>query len=169
QNGHGQMPMGETDMGGMDMGHERPFWTGVAVSVSHCGAGCTLGDIAAEFLIFGLGATIAGVALYPEYIADYVAALVLGIFFQYFAIAPMRGLNLRDGLVAAAKADVLSLTSFELGLFAWMAVMHFVLFPGLNPGSPAYWFLMQIGMVLGFLTAYPVNVWLIHHGVKEVM
>ncbi|HET8552741.1 MAG TPA: DUF4396 domain-containing protein [Gammaproteobacteria bacterium] len=23
----------------------------------------------------------------------------------------------------------------------------------------AYWFLMQIGMVLGFLTAFPVNWW----------
>jgi hypothetical protein len=31
-----------------------------AVSAAHCGAGCTLGDIIAEFVIFGLGASVAG-------------------------------------------------------------------------------------------------------------
>lgn len=95
----------------------KPAWATTAVGVSHCGAGCTLGDILAEFVIFGLGATIAGEALYAEMIGDYLAAVALGIVFQYFAIAPMRGLSLRKGLAEAAKADVLSLTAFEVGLF----------------------------------------------------
>jgi hypothetical protein len=49
--------------------------------------------------------------------------------FQYLAIAPVRGLSLREGLIEAANADVASLTAFELGLFGWMAVMTFVFFP----------------------------------------
>ncbi len=92
--------------------------------------------------------------------------------FQYFAIAPMRGLNFRKGIVAAAKADILSLSSFEVGLFGWMALMSFVFFPAphhLTANSPVYWFLMQIGMIIGFGTAYPVNVWLIKRGIKEAM
>lgn len=150
---------------------DKPRWATVAVGVSHCGAGCTLGDIVAEFTIFGLGLTLAGKALYAAYVGDYVAALVLGIVFQYFAIAPMRGLGLRKGLLEAAKADVLSLTAFEVGLFGWMALMTFVFFPDphLDPGSPVYWFLMQIGMVIGFFTAWPANVWLIRRGIKEAM
>jgi hypothetical protein len=32
-----------------------------------------------------------------------------------------------------------------------------------------YWLGMQIGMVLGFATAWPVNVWLIRKGIKEAM
>jgi len=32
----------------------------------------------------------------------------VGVVFQYFAIAPMRGLGLKDGLIAAAKADFIS-------------------------------------------------------------
>ncbi len=149
----------------------RPFWTVVAVGVSHCGAGCTLGDVIAEFAVFGIGATVAGLALVPEYIGDYLAAVSIGIVFQYFAIAPMRGLNLKDGMWEAAKADILSLTSFEIGLFGWMALVVFVLFPNphLRPDSPVYWFLMQIGMMIGFATAYPTNVWLIRRGVKEAM
>jgi hypothetical protein len=58
-----------------------------------------------------------------------------------------------------------------VGLFGWMALMSFVFLPGspLHPGSPVYWFLMQIGMVIGFFTAWPMNIWLIRRGIKEAM
>ncbi len=149
----------------------KPRYASIAVGVSHCGAGCTLGDIIAEFAVFALGATVAGLALGAEYAGDYLAALILGIFFQYFAIAPMRGLSLRKGLTEAAKADVASLTAFEVGLFGWMALMYFVFFPAphLPPDSPVYWFLMQLGMITGFFTAWPVNAWLLRAGIKEAM
>jgi hypothetical protein len=149
----------------------KPSWASVATGVSHCGAGCTLGDVIAEFVIFALGATIAGQALFAMYVGDYLAALALGILFQYFAIAPMRGLGPLAGLKEAAKADVLSLTAFEVGLFGWMALMTYVFFPDphLEPSSPAYWFLMQVGMVIGFATAWPANVWLIRRGIKHAM
>ena len=150
----------------------KPGWATTAVGVSHCGAGCTLGDIIAEFVIFGLGATVAGATVYAEMIGDYLAALALGIVFQYFAIAPMRGLSLGKGLAQAARADVLSLTSFEVGLFGWMALMAFVFYPAphhLHPDSPVYWFLMQLGMIIGFATAWPTNIWLIRRGIKEAM
>ncbi len=143
----------------------------VAIGVCHCGAGCTLGDIVGAWLVFALGLTVAGLALPYEYAFDFTFAFMLGIAFQYFAIVPMRGLGLRDGLREAFKADSLSLISFEVGLFGWMAVMQLVLFtdPHLAPDHAAYWFLMQVGMILGFVTAYPVNVWLIRRGIKEAM
>jgi hypothetical protein len=150
----------------------RPWWVTMAIEVSHCGSGCTLGDVISEFAIFGLGLTIAGVTLGAEYVGDYIFALAFGIIFQFFAIAPMRGLGLKDGLIAAAKADVISLTAFEIGLFGWMAIMAFVLFPAphhLMPSSAAYWLLMQIGMIIGYLTSWPANVWLIKRGIKVPM
>ncbi|WP_412753781.1 DUF4396 domain-containing protein [Krasilnikovia sp. M28-CT-15] len=149
----------------------KPRWATTTIGVLHCGAGCTLGDIIAETAILLLAITIAGQAIWAEFAGDYVLALGLGIMFQFFAIAPMRGLSVRKGLIEAAKADFLSLTAFEVGLFGWMALMAFVFFPGphLHPDTAAYWFLMQIGMALGFLTAYPVNAWLIRRGIKEAM
>jgi hypothetical protein len=81
-----------------------PGWVTMAIEVSHCGSGCTLGDVISEFTIFGLGLTLAGLTLGAEYASDYILALAFGIIFQYFAIAPMRGLGLKDGLIAAAKA-----------------------------------------------------------------
>ena len=150
----------------------RPRWVMMATEVSHCGSGCSLGDVISEFAIFWLGLSIAGVTLWAEYIGDYVLALALGIVFQYFAIAPMRGLGLRDGLKAATKADFISLTAFEIGLFGWMAIMAFVLFPAphqLTPSSAAFWFLMQIGMIIGFASSWPANVWLVKRGIKVPM
>jgi hypothetical protein len=119
-----------------------------------------------------VGLSIAGRTLYAEYLGDYALALAFGILFQYFAIAPMRGLGLKDGLRAAAKADFIALTCFEIGLFGWMAVMTFVLFPApheLATNSAAFWFLMQVGMMIGFLTSWPANVWLLRRGIKVAM
>jgi hypothetical protein len=151
---------------------KHPRWVTIAIEVSHCGSGCTLGDLIAESTIYALALTVADRSLFAEYIGDYTLALALGVVFQYFAIAPMRGLGLREGLEAAARADFVSLTFFEIGLFGWMALMAFVFFPGphhLMPSAPAYWLLMQMGMIVGFFTAWPANVWLLGRGIKVAM
>ena len=156
-----------------------PFSVSAGISDTHYGAGCALGDVISEWVLLAAGAAIAGVALWPQYIADFALAFVFGIAFQYFAIVPMRQLGFRAGVIAALKSDTLSVLTFEIGLFGWMALMFFVFFndPHLRPDHAAYWFLMQIGMILGFLTSYPAsfltsypaNNWLIRHGIKEAM
>jgi hypothetical protein len=151
---------------------DRPKWVVMAIECSHCGSGCTLGDVMSEWLIFALGLAIAGRTLPVEYIGDYLFAVTLGIIFQYFAIAPMRGLGVKDGLKAAGKADIVSLTFFEIGLFGWMALMAFVFFPAphsLMPNAVSFWFLMQIGMMIGFFTSWPANAWLVRRGIKTAM
>lgn len=161
------------DMAGMDMGERPPVphWVRVGISTSHCGAGCTLGDIAAEWLIFGLGLTLFGAAIYASFVLDYLFAFTLGVVFQYFAITEMGTRDWGELVRRTAKADAYSLTAFEVGLFAWMALTYFVLFtsPHLTPTSPVFWFMMQMGMIIGFLTSYPANAWLIRRGVKEAM
>lgn len=157
--------------GKMEQALRDPTATQTAISDSHCGAGCTLGDIIAEFSLFALGWTLFGKVLYAEYAGDLLLAWLLGIAFQYFTIKPMRNLSAGQGLIAAVKADTLSIVSFEVGLFAWMALTFFVFFPHphLKPTQAGYWFMMQIGMVLGFFTSYPVNRWLVKKGWKEAM
>lgn len=158
-------------MGRPEGGHaEKPFWMATFVGATHCGAGCTLGDIIAEFVVFLAGLAIAGSAFAAALVGDYVLAYILGIAFQYFSIVPMRHLSPGQGILAAIKADTLSLTAFEVGLFAWMALTRFVFFhPAPKPDSPVFWFMMQIGMVVGFATTFPMNWWLVKTGVKEAM
>ena len=147
-----------------------PTWRQVFTGTMHCGAGCTLGDILAETAVFLTGFTLFGSTFGAELAGDFALAYLLGLAFQYFAIVPMRGLPPGKGIVEAAKADTLSLLAFEVGLFGWMALMRFVLFdPPLRPDQAGYWFMMQVGMAVGFLTSYPVNAWLIRRGIKEAM
>ncbi len=148
-----------------------PTWQQTAVATSHCGAGCTLGDIIAEFSILGLSLTLLGSPLYASFAADLFLAWLLGIAFQYFTIKPMRNLSSSQALVAALKADTLSILAFEIGLFGRMALTYFVFFPNphLEPNQALYWFMMQIGMIIGFFTSYPMNRLLIRWGTKEAM
>ncbi len=148
----------------------KPFWQSVAVGATHCGSGCTLGDIVAEWTVFFLPVTLFGSHVAGTWALDYLLAFLFGIAFQYFTIKPAQDLSLTDGLKAALKADALSLTAWQIGMYGWMAVVLFVLFdPEPAKTSPVFWFMMQIAMIAGFLTSYPVNWWLIRRGVKERM
>lgn len=164
--------------------HKRltPFPVMVGKGAAHCGAGCTLGDIIAEWLVFIVPAiavwfgyrSIFADKIFAAWIVDYIFAFSLGIVFQYFTIAPMRGLGLRDGIIAAVKADTLSLTAWQVGMYGYMALAHFYFFgvllgTKLEVNSVEFWFMMQIAMFCGFATAYPVNWWLIKVGIKEKM
>lgn len=151
-------------------GRQKPFPQVVAVAVTHCGAGCTLGDIIAEWVHFAVPFTIAGLGIFGAWAIDFAFAFVLGIAFQYFTIAPMRNLSSRKGLIEALKADTLSLTAWQVGMYGWMAIMRFSVFgEDLPKTNPDFWFLMQIAMGAGFLTSYPVNWWLVKKGIKEKM
>lgn len=146
-----------------------PWWSVVGKGVSHCGAGCTLGDIAGEWIVFATGLAI-GESLFADFVLDFAFAWTLGIVFQYFTIVPMRDMGKVKGIWAAMKADTLSIVAFQIGLFAAMFIYQKLLFPpGLPKTTATYWMLMQVAMVLGFFTAWPVNSWLVKKGIKEKM
>lgn len=161
---------------------EAPMRSAVAVGASHCGAGCTVGDIVGEFgvtlipaiaTLVGLGA-LYGDPIFAHWIVDFILAFLVGIAFQYFSIAPMGHLGLAAGLWAAVKADTLSITSWQVGMYGVMAIGQFLVFAplfGARAGvlTPEFWFLMQFAMLGGFATAYPMNWLLIRKGIKEKM
>ncbi|MBE7209903.1 MAG: DUF4396 domain-containing protein [Gluconacetobacter diazotrophicus] len=153
--------------GDHDHGNE-PMWQATFNGATHCGAGCALGDFLGDWLAFGAGLALFGSPLVAELLLAFCLAYAFGILFQFFSVAPMRGLGLRDGLVAAARIDTLSLLAYEVGMFAAM-VARARAFPHLAPTTWTYWLLMQAAMVLGFATTYPINWWLVARGIKEKM
>ncbi len=151
-------------------GKQKPMWKMTGVAATHCGAGCTLGDIISEWFVFFVPIVFMGHALYGAWWLDFAAAWTLGIIFQYFTIAPMRGTHGLKGLWAAIKADTLSLTAWQIGMYGWMAFATWVIFGHeLHQDTPTFWFMMQIAMAAGFMTAYPVNWFLLRVGIKEKM
>jgi hypothetical protein len=150
--------------------HKKPFWQSVAIGALHCGSGCTLGDILAESFLLWVPVTLFGSKLVGTWVMDFVFAFVIGILFQYYAIKPMRKISSGAALLTAFKADTLSLTCWQIGMYGWMAIVFFVIFGYKIPVTdPFFWFMMQIAMLFGFLTAYPMNWWLIKKGIKEAM
>ncbi len=135
-------------------------WKSILLSATHCGAGCVIGDIVAVAL-FG-----------PSFTIEFAFAYLFGIAFQYLPIRAMRDISPATALWEAIKADTLSLVAFEVGMFGWMAVARLWLLPG-EPAatSIAFWFMMQIGMIVGFATTttYPANWLLVKWGVKSGM
>ncbi|MDX2681675.1 DUF4396 domain-containing protein [Streptomyces sp. NY05-11A] len=82
-----------------------------------------------------------------RFLPDVAFAWLLGIGFQYFTIAPMRGLGPAQALWAAVRADTLSIVSLQVGLFAGMwAYQEFL--HGLAKTTGAYWLLMQLAMIV---------------------
>lgn len=161
---------------------ETPRAVAVLKGASHCGAGCTLGDMVAEGLAvavpalavwFGYG-TIFGTRMFALWIPDFLLAFLFGIAFQYWSIVPMRDLSPGEGIKAALKADVLSITAWQIGMYGGMALIQFLWFKprfgGLAEASqPEFWFAMQFAMLAGFCTSYPMNWLLVRTGIKEAM
>ena len=160
---------GMSDMPGMK---GRPRWQSVVLSTLHCGAGCTLADIVGEWFLFFVPVAIGGSILAGTWVVDYLLALAFGIGFQYAAIRGMeRTLPRGEAIRRAAKADILSLTAWQAGMYGWMAVAIFALNGGeaMPRTSFVFWFSMQVAMACGFLVALPVNILLIRAGIKKGM
>ena len=78
------------------------------VSSRRCGAGCSVGDGIVGWAIPAAGLTFAG-AFGTRLVLDFALAYGLGIAFQYFTTAPVRGLELGAGVAAGIKADSISI------------------------------------------------------------
>jgi len=164
----GLIPYFAFGRGGDKRHGEPPMWRAAFNGATHCGAGCALGDFLGDWIAFATGFALLGSRLGGKFLLAFALAYLIGVAFQYFAVAPMRGLGLRDGLVAAIKIDTLSLLAYEVGMFAVMGLGAWA-YPGLEPTRWSYWLLMQVAMLAGFATTYPVNWALIARGVKEKM
>jgi len=161
---------------------ESATWVAVAKSTSHCGAGCVLGDIVAEWAClaapaipvwFGWGGLFHR-KMFAIWIPDLLLAFLFGIAFQYWAIVGMRRLSVGKALVGALKADAASIAAWQIGMYGCMAAIQLLwiapVYGAVAPvDSAAFWFFMQIAMLCGFATSFPVNWLLVRAGVKEKM
>jgi len=149
---------------------------------SHCGAGCMIGDVVAEWTAFWWPTVAVWLGwhhvfaekTFAVWILDFGVAYLVGILVQYFTIAPMRHLSAGEGILAALKADTASITAWQVGMYGLIAVVQFAWFKPAyshiaSVASFDFWFAMQIAMLAGFATSYPVNWLLIAVGWKEKM
>lgn len=162
-----------SDMKGMprnDIKKARTEWRSVLLSALHCGAGCALADLLCEIFFIFTPFVIAGSKIAGLWTMEYILALILGVWFQYAAMQQMHRGPIGATVKRALKADFLSLTAWQAGMYGWMALTLFVFFPGgLGRDTWIFWFMMQLAMFAGLAVSYPVNRWLIRIGIKHAM
>jgi len=125
------------------MAGTRPFWQKVVAGTLHCGAGCTLADLVGPFIFRAMAFAVLGSMVFGEWTLDFVLALLVGVSFQYMALAPMLQQSGPRVWWRALKVDFLSLTAWQVGMYGWMALVIFVWFGRLEPGHPSFWFMMR--------------------------
>jgi hypothetical protein len=170
------MPTGEHDMNmvhmhmkHMDMGAKKPFWQSITAGTLHCGAGCSLADLIGPWLFTLMPFLLWGSPVFGEWALDYLLALAIGVSFQYgglIGMVPQQGVAL---WWRALKVDFLSLSAWQVGMYGWMGFATFWLIGPMHPTEAIFWLMMQIAMACGFITAYPMNWFLVKTGIKTAM
>ncbi len=112
------------------------------------GAASAVAHLIGVPLVLASGLTIAGIDLWVMLLVIGALAIVLLFTFERASTT-----GVRAGV--AAGAAVLTVLAFDIGMAGWMLLLHFTEYmPPATEGS--FWFLMQIGIVLGLVTGYPV-------------
>lgn len=140
-------------------------WRQVLGSTMHCAAGDGIGILA--------GAAIAAHWRLPVW-ADFSLEYVLGFgfgwaIFQAFAMRDMAGGDYLRSLRQTFLPEFLSMNL----LMAGMAVTMRALMPRMSgaddPSGGAFWFVMSMALIVGFVFAYPINWWLVAKNLKHGM
>lgn len=121
-------------------------------SVLSGGVASGLAHVVAVPLVVATGLTIAGLDMWAMVAVIAVLATGLIIAFDYVG-SSRQGRRLSPS--AAVAGAVLTVLAFDVGMLGWMLVLHY------SDAMPSasdvrFTFLMQLGLILGSLTAFPV-------------
>lgn len=140
-------------------------WRQVLGSTMHCAAGDGLGIVvgAAIGSVLNLGMAV-------DITLEYVIGFGFGwLFFQAFAMRDMAGGVYLKSLRMTFIPEFFSMNILMVGMLMvskfWMPAVE----GSGSPASPAFWFIMSIALVAGFLCAYPMNWWLVSRHLKHGM
>jgi hypothetical protein len=131
-----------------------------AVAVLPGGGASAVAHLVAVPFVVAVGWTIAGLAMWPMIIL--IAVLVIAMLAAYERVASghSAGRTRRISIGAALLAAVVTVVAFDVGMVGWMLFLHFNnAMPGVTEGT--FWFLMQIGVIVGLATGYPAVKWLL--------
>ena len=142
----------------------RPLWKQGVGSTVHCIAGDATGIITAAVITAALGLPM-GIDLAVEYAAGF--AFGLFIFQALFMKGMMGGTYLR-ALRSSFIPEWLSMNMMAAGMFPVMVLLMMGRdMRAMEPTEPLFWGVMSLGVIVGFFTAYPVNVWMVSRNLKD--
>ena len=149
--------------------HERytaARWRQTLGSTMHCVAGDGVGIIA--------GAVLSAVLVLPalaQTAIEYLLGFSFGwtIFQALFMRDSMAGGSYRRALASTFIPELLSMNLLMAGMMPTVMILRTFVASADNPAAPAFWFVMSMGLLVGFIIAYPMNWWLVANHLKHGM
>ena len=152
---------GRTDTSSSSADGARTKGDETALAVLPGGGASAVAHLIAVPFVVAVGWTIAGVAMWPMILVIAVLVTVMLAVYQRVADRAARpghaaGLSVGSALVAA----LVTVAAFDVGMVGWMLLLYYnSAMPPVTAGT--FWFLMQIGVIVGLVTGYPAVKWLL--------
>jgi manganese oxidase len=142
----------------------KPLWKQGVGSTIHCVAGDATGIILAAVIVLSLG-----LPMWVDLLIEYIAGFAFGLFiFQALFMKNMMGGSYWENVRRSFVPEWLSMNAMMAGM---APVMSFLMMGrdmrAMEPTEPMFWFVMSLGVMVGFATCYPVNVWLVSRRLKH--
>ncbi|MER9326840.1 DUF4396 domain-containing protein [Mesorhizobium sp. M0488] len=142
----------------------RPLWKQGAGSTIHCVAGDATGIILAAVVTATLG-----LPMWLDLIVEYVSGFAFGLFiFQSLFMKSMMGGTYWENVRKSFLPEFISMNFMMAGM---APVMSFLMMGrdmrAMEPTELLFWGVMSIGVIAGFMLAYPANAWLVARGLKH--
>jgi hypothetical protein len=148
--------------------HERytaERWRQALGSTMHCVAGDGVGILA--------GAVLSSVLHFhgiTEVIVEYVLGFGFGwTVFQALFMRDMAGGSYLRSLKITFAPELLSMNFLMTGMLPTVMTLRKYVESAGNPMTPNFWFVMSMGLLVGFVASYPINWWLVANHLKHGM
>jgi hypothetical protein len=148
--------------------HERytaARWRQTLGSTMHCVAGDGLGILAGAVI-----SSLVGLAGLAEVIVEYVLGFGFGwTIFQALFMRGSAGGSYRSALANTLVPELLSMNLLMAAMVPAVMTLRTFIASANDPATPQFWFVMSIGLLAGFIVAYPMNWWLVANHLKHGM
>lgn len=144
----------------------KPLWKQAVGSTIHCVAGDATGIIVAAVITSTLG-----LPMWIDLIIEYITGFAFGLLiFQSLFMKDMMGGSYLKAVRHSLLPEWLSMNMMMAGMFPVMVTLMMTRdMRAMEPTQLVFWGAMSAAVIFGFITAYPINVWLVRIGLKHGM
>ncbi|MGZ3291264.1 MAG: DUF4396 domain-containing protein, partial [Xanthobacteraceae bacterium] len=111
-----------------------------------------------------------GISGLAEIALEYILGFVFGwTIFQALFMRDMAGGSYRRALASTFMSEFLSMNLLMAGMVPTVMALKARIPAATDPTTPSFWFVMSMGLLVGFIVAYPMNWWLVAYHLKHGM
>jgi len=140
-------------------------WRQVLGSTMHCVAGDGVGILVGAVL-----GSVLSLSMLLDIGLEYILGFGFGwTIFQALFMKDSMGGTYGKALKTTFISELLSMNCLMAGMVPVAAIAKAAVSGGDNPINPEFWFIMSMALLIGFISAYPMNWWLVSNHLKHGM